>query len=441
MEWIRYVGHWGEFDCCDPGHPDGPSGPATKGSWTSGDTWSGDTSLGAPTILGLIMWKRAYPGQSFTFNLGAFTDSSSAGPWTVTVNWGDGWYTQINNAPPNTALTAPHTYAATLNGRSLNGFVKVSNGVTATISRFTTQVGTLYPPAPDPDLEGPEVTIVPAPDSPDGANGWYKSPVTLDVQTYDASGVFAVRCALDPEIAPATYADLPEGCAFVGGAPVTVQGNHTLYAAAVDIFDNVSTPVSFDFKIDSTAPVIDCFGGPFLLGSGDQVVEAVEVNAAVSGLNEAAGTLSGTISTDTIGSKTFTFTAFDLAGNEGSQTCSFDVIYHFAGFFPPVEAAPVVNQVKAGSAIPVKFSLAGDQGMGIFAAGSPASQPVACDTLLPTGGPAAAADPPGKSGLSFSQGGQYGYVWKTDNAWAGACRMLTVDLIDGTQHAAYFMFK
>ena len=34
--------------------------------------------------------------------------------------------------------------------------------------------------------------------------------------------------------------------------------------------------------------------------------------------------------------------------------------------------------------------------------------------------------------------GQYVYVWKTDKAWAGTCRKLTVNLKDGTSKQALF---
>src|SRR5215813_13770092 len=55
--------------------------------------------------------------------------------------------------------------------------------------------------------------------------------------------------------------------------------------------------------------------------------------------------------------------------------------FPFQGFFAPVQNPPMVNTVKAGQAIPVKFSLGGDWGLAIFTAGSPASQPVSCTSL------------------------------------------------------------
>jgi hypothetical protein len=37
-----------------------------------------------------------------------------------------------------------------------------------------------------------------------------------------------------------------------------------------------------------------------------------------------------------------------------------------------------LNVVKAGSAVPVKFSLGGNQGLNIFASGYPISVPIVC---------------------------------------------------------------
>jgi hypothetical protein len=44
--------------------------------------------------------------------------------------------------------------------------------------------------------------------------------------------------------------------------------------------------------------------------------------------------------------------------------------YSFGGFQQPVDARPTLNLLKAGAAVPVKFSVGGNQGMNIFAAAS-----------------------------------------------------------------------
>ena len=46
----------------------------------------------------------------------------------------------------------------------------------------------------------------------------------------------------------------------------------------------------------------------------------------------------------------------------------------FSGFEEPVDESPTLNRMHAGRAVPLKFSLGGDRGLDIFAAGSPASR-------------------------------------------------------------------
>jgi hypothetical protein len=118
---------------------------------------------------------------------------------------------------------------------------------------------------------------------------------------------------------------------------------------------------------------------------------------------------------------------------------AYSVVYDWSGFFRPIDNLPIINQVKAGSAVPVKFSLGGDQGLAIIAAGYPKSVVVACDAA------AAVEDveqtvTAGSSSLSYDAAtDQYNYVWKTDKSWSG-CRQLQVKLIDGTTHIATFKF-
>ena len=93
------------------------------------------------------------------------------------------------------------------------------------------------------------------------------------------------------------------------------------------------------------------------------------------------------------------------------------VIFNFDGFYPPVEPDPGLNVVKAGQAVPVKFSLGGDQGLNVIAVGYPASRPLACATLDPNGD-LQPTRPAGRSALSYdAQSDQYTYVWKTNKAW------------------------
>jgi len=110
----------------------------------------------------------------------------------------------------------------------------------------------------------------------------------------------------------------------------------------------------------------------------------------------------------------------------------------FKGFFSPVDNPPVLNSMKAGSAVPLKFSLEGNRGLNIIAAGYPVSQPVACDNGVLSDS-VTETSTAGQSTLSYDEAqDQYIYVWKTEKGWAGSCRMLTLKLNDGTTHTATF---
>jgi hypothetical protein len=114
--------------------------------------------------------------------------------------------------------------------------------------------------------------------------------------------------------------------------------------------------------------------------------------------------------------------------------------YEFTGFYRPVDNLPVLNAVKGGAAVPVKFSLTGYQGMAILASGSPASQRISCAA----GGEIDAIEQTvaaGSSSLSYeATTDRYSYVWKTSSLWAGTCRQLVVELDDGSVHKAFFKF-
>jgi hypothetical protein len=133
------------------------------------------------------------------------------------------------------------------------------------------------------------------------------------------------------------------------------------------------------------------------------------------------------------------------AGNEDYEAApsiarTFRISWPFTGFFQPVDNG-AVNVAQAGSSIPVKFGIGGSYGFAIFAAGSPFSASTVCGVGLPED-PVEQTATPGSSTLTYDAGtGRYHYVWKTDKAWGGTCRMLSVKLIDNTVHTAYFRFK
>jgi uncharacterized protein len=115
--------------------------------------------------------------------------------------------------------------------------------------------------------------------------------------------------------------------------------------------------------------------------------------------------------------------------------------YDFTGFFGLLTDVPAFDVAKAGSSIPLQFSLFGFQGSNVFLAGYPRSQQIACDTGALIGGSIPTSNP-GASQLSYDpQADQYNYVWKTERSWSGTCRQLVVILRDGGVHYSNIRFR
>jgi hypothetical protein len=116
--------------------------------------------------------------------------------------------------------------------------------------------------------------------------------------------------------------------------------------------------------------------------------------------------------------------------------------YAFDGFERPVDSLPAINDVKAGQAVPVKFSLGGDWGLNIFADGFPMTEQIACDSSAPADNIQTAVTA-GSTVLQYdATTDKYTYVWKTDKSWqAGTCRQLIMRLNEGTTLRANFKIK
>jgi hypothetical protein len=124
------------------------------------------------------------------------------------------------------------------------------------------------------------------------------------------------------------------------------------------------------------------------------------------------------------------------------QTFTINVTYHFNGFFAPIDNLPTMNRTNSGAAVPLKFSLTGNQGLDIMAPGYPKSTKISCDT----GGvidDVEQTETAGSSSLTYdASSDQYKYVWKTEKSWSNTCRQLTVKLKDGgPEQSANFRFK
>ncbi|MDQ3489756.1 MAG: PxKF domain-containing protein [Acidobacteriota bacterium] len=214
--------------------------------------------------------------------------------------------------------------------------------------------------------------------------------------------------------------------------------NQSAAGVCDDKAGNTASDTQNGINIDKTAPTLTpaVSPNPVLLGG-----TAAATSGAADPLSGLASESCAAPDMSTVGAKTVNCTATDKAGNTVSADASYSVIYNFAGFFQPVDNLPVLNIANAGSSIPIKFSLNGNQGLSIFTPGYPASVTTSCNNST-------AADPidetvnAGGSSLTYDAAtDRYHYVWKTEKSWKGTCRLLVVKLKDGNTYIANFKFK
>ncbi len=142
-----------------------------------------------------------------------------------------------------------------------------------------------------------------------------------------------------------------------------------------------------------------------------------------------------------------TVEAVNVAGNSlRSNEVSAMTWYNFSGFYSPIKfsgSSSDLNMAKAGSAVPVQFSLGGNAGLDIFVAGTPT---VAISGTCTAQASTVSTATAGGSTLSFdSTTDSYTYPWKTSKSWAGCTGELTVQFVTSLTmqsyiETAYFSF-
>lgn len=274
------------------------------------------------------------------------------------------------------------------------------------------------------DTSAPEISYVLDPATPDGENGWYVSDVSLDWTVTDAgSDVTVVAGCLDET--------------FAGDGTFSPQCSATSAGGTTE-------PVTVTVKRDATPPEVVFTEGPAEGASyhyGDpvpgSVCEAGDVTSGVVGGCSVSG--GGT----TVGAHTLTASAVDEAGNAGSAERTYSILaWRLDGFYKPVTSgSAVVNTVKAGSTVPLKFNVyKGTTAMTADIGAKFTTGKVGCE-----GGDV--EDPveittTGSTVLRYdAAGGQWVQNWATPSAGKGSCYRVTMTTADGSRISADFKLK
>jgi len=351
------------------------------------------------------------------------------------------------------------------------------------------------------DATAPTIGSTISPTNPDGDNGWYKSDITLrwtvtepespdslhttgcvdqDITTDQAETTYSCsassaggttgpvdvaikRDATNPTISGSAS---PDANAFGwNNGPVTVSyscgdnlsgvascasddtlssegAGQSATGTAVDNAGNSDTATVSAINIDLTPPGVTWNstindGDSFYFGS----VPAAPSCTATDDLSGPNGCTVSGYSTG-VGSHTLTAMAHDKAGNPKVVTRSYTVLaWALKGFYQPVDMNGVLNTVKNGSTVPLKFEIfAGPTELTSTAdVKSLTATQVTCDTSNPIDDIEVTAT--GGTSLRYdTSGGQFIYNWQTPKR-PGTCYRVTMTTQDGSTLVALFKLK
>ncbi len=151
-----------------------------------------------------------------------------------------------------------------------------------------------------------------------------------------------------------------------------------------------------------------------------------------------SGLMSGQSFTVPVGLSAVVVVATDRYGNQSTKTVAMNGTYGFDGFLAPVVNG-VLNRVKAGRTIPMKWRLSDAAGevKSLDVVRVISSQVIDCSAFLVVLDlPELALD---RENLSY-EGDHYQYGWKTSLGWTGQCRNFRLQLSDGSEHTVPFKF-
>jgi hypothetical protein len=260
------------------------------------------------------------------------------------------------------------------------------------------------------------------------SNGWNKADVTVSFTCSDATSGVA-SCG-------------PDATVSAEGAGQSVNGD------AADNAGNANSAVVSGINIDKTVPNVSLVGGPvngtsYIFGE----VPAAPTCSASDALSGLDGGCSVSGYSTAVGPHTVTATATDKAGNSNTETRNYTVLaWTLKGFYAPVDmldanGAPVLNTVRAGQTVPLKFNVyAGTTEKTTTAAVQNLSAVQTACSVTATVDDLEITDTGGTSLRYDTTGGQFIQNWQTPKK-PGICYRVTIITADGSSIWALFKLK
>jgi hypothetical protein len=274
---------------------------------------------------------------------------------------------------------------------------------------------------------------------PDATTGWYN--FTSGVAGFTVSPEADAEYSLDGGL---TWTSYSAQVNFDSDGVRSVIARNFVPAAGDCARVDGESSSAVEFKVDRTAPTITLTtpvdGASYLLNA--TVNASYGCADATSGIATCTGTVpdGSAIDTASVGAKSFTVNATDVAGNSATPTThNYAVGYDFVGFERPVDNG-ALNVAKAGRAIPLKWRLLDANGEPVTDLSSVRVTVAALACDLGTTQDLVEEYAAGESGLQNLGDGHYQFNWKTPNSYANSCKTLRLDLGEGSVRTAQFRF-
>jgi hypothetical protein len=209
-----------------------------------------------------------------------------------------------------------------------------------------------------------------------------------------------------------------------------------------DVAGNTASNTKGGFKIDKTNPAITC-PLPAPVFTLNQSPANVVGSFTDGGSGPASGSSSAAADTSSVGGKSATLLATDIAGNTSSKSCAYSVGFQFSGLFAPIDRPNTMNVSKAGQAIPLKWRLLDANGLPFTTLTSVTVKVTDMSCSLGTTTDLIEEYAAGSSGLQNLGNGNYLFAWKTPTSYVNSCKTVGLDLGEGSVRTplAYVTFS
>lgn len=232
----------------------------------------------------------------------------------------------------------------------------------------------------------------------------------------------------------------------VADAPGTDGVRIRVGAGHPDAMPAVVETCGFELSLKQATDVVATCGSVLLRVLSGQVTVRLQDGATTvtvpAGVTAKVGNAGadGRHPVENLGGGSLTVTAGGTSTTVSAGSSWGVVSWRWEGFFAPVDNNGVLNTLKAGQAVPLKWRLRKADGTPVLGL---TSVKVTSEGLSCEGGRTSDALEEvgtGASGLRELGDGLYQFNWATPKSYANSCRRVRLDVGDGTPHEALFRF-